>query len=106
MTTLSNRQYPCLKIFARKDPSWIMPISEAAPLDQRPFRSLLMRKWIEWLPHAKGFRITWEGRDAWREYHTTDIVRIDPTGPLCAFFYSSTGVPSPVEARQKKRSAP
>jgi hypothetical protein len=85
MTNLSNRQYPMLKTFAEADPGYHMPIEEAQRYDQRPFRSMLYRRWITFHPR-RGFHVTREGRDAWRIFFHTAIWRKDPTLPLTAYF--------------------
>jgi len=33
-----------------------------------------------------GFYATKEGKQAWREFHQTEIFRADPTRPLTAYF--------------------
>jgi len=86
MTTLSNRQYPMLFMFIElHDKRGFMTIDEAQQWDQRPFRSMLIREWIEYVPN-EGFRVTKEGLKAWREFGDTDITRRDPTRPLTAYF--------------------
>jgi hypothetical protein len=55
-----------------------MKFAEAATLDQRPLRSLLMRGWIEY-EKGYGFRVTWNGKDAWHAFLHTSIER---TGAL------------------------
>ena len=85
MTRLSNRQYPMLRIFADAGPDYFMRIEEAQVFDQRPFRSMLIHKWIAYRP-GRGFHITREGRAAWKEFENTNIERKDPTLPLTAYF--------------------
>lgn len=97
-TTLSNRQYPLLRLFIKLGQNGFMNLTDAATLDQRPFRSLLMREWIRWEPHY-GFTITDLGREAWHTFGHTDIVRNNPNNPLCAFFYSSCGYTPPKAPR-------
>jgi hypothetical protein len=84
MTRLSNRQYPMLKTFIERgnDP---MSIEEAGIWDQRPFRSMLIQQWIEYVP-TRGFRVTKKGRAAWEEFRSTSILRRDPSMPLTAYF--------------------
>jgi hypothetical protein len=62
-----------------------MRIEEAQAFDQRPFRSMLIQQWIEFIP-ARGFRITQKGIDAWNEFQNTSIARKDPSRPLTRFF--------------------
>jgi hypothetical protein len=85
MTRLSNRQYPMLRILCDNGSDGYMTIEEAQSFDQRPFRSMLIRKWCAYRP-GRGFHITREGKDAMREFETTDIVRQNPTQPLTAYF--------------------
>lgn len=85
MTRLSNRQYPMLQVFHDLKPDEFLSLDDAQSYDQRPFRSMLVRKWIVYRA-GKGFHITREGRAAWTEFLTTDIARKDPTRPLTAYF--------------------
>ena len=85
MTSLSNRQYPMLKVFAEAISTYYMSIDEAQRYDQRPFRSMLYHRWITFRP-GRGFHITRLGRDAWRIFFHTAIWRKDPTLPLTAYF--------------------
>ena len=85
MTRLSNRQYPMLREFAEQSSSYFMPIHVAQKFDQRPFRSMLIQRWIAYRP-GRGFHITREGRQAWHEFVTTEIFRKNSMLPLTAFF--------------------
>jgi hypothetical protein len=85
MTRLSNRQYPMLKAFFDGGPEFFMTIDEAQRYDQRPFRSMLIRKWISYR-RGYGFFLTREGRAAWLEFLTTEIWRKNPSMPLTAYF--------------------
>jgi hypothetical protein len=85
MIVLSNRQYPMMKAFLDGGDSYYMDIEEAQRYDQRPFRSMLIRKWIAYRP-GRGFHLTRDGRNAWRDYHGTEIWRKNPTLPLTAYF--------------------
>ena len=85
MTRLSNRMYPVLRIFAEQKPSFGMKIPAAQRLDQRSFRALLIHEWIVYTP-IRGFHLTQAGRDAWKEFHTTDIMRVNPNLPLTRYF--------------------
>jgi hypothetical protein len=60
MTRLSNRQYPMLQALYDQGINGRMTIEEAQAYDQRPFRSMLIRKWCAYKP-GKGFHITREG---------------------------------------------
>jgi hypothetical protein len=82
MTRLSNRQFPMLETFVT---GVYMSISDAQLYDQRPFRSMLIRRWIAYKP-GRGFHITAEGRKAHEEFHHTDIGRKNPRLPLTAYF--------------------
>lgn len=62
-----------------------MKIETAQLYDQRPFRSMLIRKWIAYNP-KRGFHITEEGLEAWREFRSTEIFRMHPNRPLTAYF--------------------
>jgi hypothetical protein len=62
-----------------------MTIDEAQQFDQRPFRSMLIRKWAAYRP-GRGFHITREGKQAMLEFLQTDIMRKNPTLPLTAYF--------------------
>jgi hypothetical protein len=85
VTRLSNRQFPLLRGFAEEAADYHMSLEVAQLWDQRPFRSMLIRKWISYRP-GRGFHITREGRAAWREFLNTDIARKDPSLPLTAYF--------------------
>src|SRR5262245_27273699 len=85
MTRLSNRQYPMLRIFAEERKTFRMSIETAKQFDQRPFRSMLWQKWIDYRPD-EGFFITDKGRDAWHEFLETDITRKNPLGDLTSYF--------------------
>lgn len=82
MTRLSNRQYPMLLALIDTD---FMTIDEAQAFDQRPFRSMLIRRWAAYRP-GHGFHVTREGQDALREFLQTDITRKNPSLPLTAYF--------------------
>jgi hypothetical protein len=73
-----------LKEFAANGAAY-MPIGHAQKFDQRPFRSMLVRKWIAYHP-GHGFHITREGRAAWEEFRTTPILRLHPDRPLTRYF--------------------
>ena len=86
MTRLSNRQYPMLQaLYDLEKGSGYMTIEEAQSFDQRPFRSMLIRKWAAYRP-GRGFHITRQGKDAMYEFHSTDIARKNPRLPLTAYF--------------------
>ena len=85
MTRLSNRQYPMLQAFAESGETYHMTVHEAQKFDQRPFRSMLIQKWIAFRP-GRGFHITREGRAAWEEFLSTSIMRLHPEMPLTRYF--------------------
>ena len=85
MTNLSNRQYPMLQVFIDGGNSFYMTPEEAQRFDQRPFRSMLVRKWVAFRP-GHGFYVTREGKDAWSVFHSTSIIRANPLAPLTAYF--------------------
>jgi hypothetical protein len=62
-----------------------LTLVEAKQWDQRPFRSMLIRGYIRYQVN-RGFTITKEGKQALREFITTDIARKDPTKPLTKYF--------------------
>jgi len=82
MTRLSNRQFPMLEIFSGGS---YLKVEDAQLYDQRPFRSMLIRKWVAYMP-GKGFHITDLGKSAYREFLNTDIGRKNPHLPLTAYF--------------------
>jgi len=85
MIQLSNRGYPMLRAFAESGSGYYMTISEAGKYDQRPFRSMLIRKWISYRP-GRGFHLTRQGADAWREFQSTEIWRKHPEAPMTSLF--------------------
>jgi hypothetical protein len=82
---LSNRQHPMLQAFIDGGSNFYMTIEEAQRYHQRPFRSMLIREWVVFRP-GRGFHLTREGRDAWHDYHATEIWRKNPALPLTAYF--------------------
>lgn len=84
MTRLSNRQYPMVRDMVDLGDRYLK-IEDAQKYDQRPFRSMLIRKWVGYRP-GHGFYLTRDGRTAWAEFHNTNIFRADPTQPLTAYF--------------------
>jgi hypothetical protein len=89
MTRLSNLQFPMLETFVT---GLYMSIAQAQHYDQRPFRSMLIRKWIAYRP-GHGFHITPAGRKAHQEFHHTEIARKNPLLPLTSYFdYTAYGL--------------
>jgi hypothetical protein len=74
-----------LRAFAEERSDFYMSIDQAKHFDQRPFRSMLIQRWIAYKP-GRGFHITREGRAAWGEFLSTDIARKHPEMPLTAYF--------------------
>lgn len=101
MTRLSNRQYPMLRMFAEMGSKQFMSIESAQRWDQRPFRSMLIQKWVAYKP-GHGFSITKPGLAALHEFMSTDISRKHPEMPLTAYFDPDAyGLPR----RAKRRAA-
>lgn len=105
MTRLSNRQYPMLRAFTDEASDFYMGTEEAARFDQRPFRSMLIRKYISYRP-GKGFHLTKEGRAAYQEFLETDILRQNPNLPLTAYFDAAAyGIKAKVHVLKRKAAA-
>lgn len=96
MIQLSNRTFPMLQVFASAGSDYHMRIEEAQTFDQRPFRALLMHKWIAYRP-GRGFHITKEGRKAWDQFEHTSIERQNPRRPLTAYFDPTAYGPRPMK---------
>ena len=107
MTRLSSLQFAMLETFATRI---YMRIEEAQAYDQRPFRSMLIHKWIAYKP-GRGFHITQKGINAQRDFHAGNIGRKNPTLPLTAYFdptaYGLKPAPkkAPVHVMQKRGQA-
>jgi len=87
MILMSNRLYPMLETFVTLGGSYYMSVETAKRYDQRPFRSMLIRGWIAFRPGPRGgFYLTREGRQAWQDYHHTEIWRKNPRLPLTRYF--------------------
>ena len=98
MVRLSNRQYPMLKTFAVADAHFHMSIAQAQRYDQRPFRSMLVQEWIAYRA-GRGFHITRAGREAWKEFEMTEILRKNPMARLTSLFDPSA-YPTPARSLQ------
>lgn len=81
-TRLSSLQYQMLETFATRI---YMTVMQAQAYDQRPFRSMLIQKWVAYKP-GRGFHITKEGAQAREEFLHRDIARQNPNLPLTAYF--------------------
>jgi hypothetical protein len=101
-TTVSNYQLPLLRLLIDRGRR-PLPIEEAMELDQRGFRSFLIRKWLSYQP-GHGFRLTAEAREAWDRLHHTEIQRQDPTQPLTRYFdYVAYGLADPRQRGRRSR---
>ena len=87
MTRLSTLQFNLLRIFAR---GVAMSVDKARLYDQRPFRSLLMRKWISYDRRQGGFAITAAGQDAWHDFWHHTVKRRHPSLKLTSYFDASS----------------
>lgn len=85
MIRISTLQYNMLKMFASEGPDFFMSIADAQKFDQRPFRSMLIQKWIAYRP-SKGFHLTREGKNAYFDFEEHNITRKNPSLPLTAYF--------------------
>jgi hypothetical protein len=102
---LSELQFPLLREFVDRGLDFHMPIDEAQAFDQRPFRSMLIRRWVVYSARQRGFHLTKEGRVAWQQFHDRSILRQDPTRPLTAYF-DATAYGLSGAAPKKKRRKP
>jgi hypothetical protein len=82
MTRLSSLQYPVLKLFAGGK---FFSIADCQKLDQRPFRSMLVREYVAYFP-GKGFGITQAGLAAWDDFRFRGYLRQNPSLPLTCYF--------------------
>jgi len=74
-----------LKMFADSGVAQYMSIDDAQRWDQRPFRSMLIQKWVAYRP-GRGFHVTREGVRAYQEFLSRDIGRKNPALPLTSYF--------------------
>lgn len=103
---LSGRQYNMLQALYDNGVSGHMSIDEAQHFDQRPFRSMLIRKYCAYRPNgARGFHITEEGRRAMEDFHTAKITRQNPTLPLTAYFDPTAYGLTSLKVRKKPKAA-
>jgi hypothetical protein len=100
MVRLSALQFEMLRTVA-EDINRYMSIDAARRYDQRPFRSMLVREYLAYIP-GKGFRITETGRTAWHDFRHQSISRKNPALPLTAYF---DPVAYGLAAPKKKRNA-
>lgn len=93
ITRLSTLQYNMLRTFASQHDGHYMTIANAQGFDQRPFRSMLIRRWVTYVP-GRGFRLTREGHGVLRDFENHSIERKNPSLPLTAYFDPSVyGLP-------------
>jgi hypothetical protein len=87
--TFSGRQLKMLEMFADNGLDGYISYIDAHAFDQRPFRSMLIRRWISYRP-GRGFHITREGRDALYHLRDARITRNEHmiTHPLTKYFDS------------------
>jgi succinate dehydrogenase/fumarate reductase flavoprotein subunit len=90
---LSNLQFNMLRVFATENDTFRMSMTEAGAFDQRPFGSMLApsRRYILYdrkpTPGGRtGFKITKEGREAYREFETANILRKIASMKLTHYF--------------------
>ena len=58
-------------------------LESISAFDQRPFRSMLIRKYVYY--NSSAFHISKEGKRALMSFQTQDISRKDPTKPLTTY---------------------
>jgi hypothetical protein len=80
-----------LRTFANEGEQYRMNIADAGVFDQRPFRSMLMRQYVVWdrrpNNHGKvGFKLTADGRQAFLDFETTNILRRVASMQLTSYF--------------------
>lgn len=103
ITRLSTLQYNMLRMFASQPVAHHMSIATAQGLDQRPFRSMLLRRWVAYTP-GRGFRITRAGTDAFRGFENHSIERKNPSLPLTSYFDPAVyGLPSREKRKKGER---
>lgn len=104
--TFSGRQLKMLQMFADNGIDGYISFIDAHGFDQRPFRSMLIRKWIAYRP-SRGFHITKEGKAALYQLEQADITRNRNTitKPLTRYFdYVAYGLADqPRKSKTSKR---
>jgi hypothetical protein len=100
--TISERQRPLLERFMR--PGFVMSIKEAQKVDQRPFRSFLVRKYIEYSHTKHGFVLSEVGFQAIQCFFDTSIERKPERwdAPLTAYF-DALGVNTEARKRSQRK---
>lgn len=102
-TRLSSLQYSLLKTIINSSQEYYT-IEEAQVFDQRPFRSMLIRKWISYRP-SRGFYITREGKQAWFDFLHREIFRQNTSLPLTSYFDPAIYGLKIVQKKEKKQVA-
>jgi hypothetical protein len=103
--TLSGRQFSMLEEFIKGGPDYDMPTDEARKYDQRPFGSMLIRRWVAYSMRRRAFYLTREGWDAWDRFQQANIQRKHPEAPLTHYFDQLIGLAKP-SRRQAKTAGP
>jgi hypothetical protein len=87
--TFSGRQLKMLQMFNDNGTEGYISYIDAHAFDQRPFRSMLIRKWISYRP-GRGFHITREGKAALYSLEQAQITRNEHmiSHPLTRYFDS------------------
>jgi len=95
-------QFYMLRMFVEAGATTFMTIEEAQVWDQRPFRSMLIQRWIAHKP-GRGFHVTKEGLKAWRDFQEGEQAmqrrKESQHLPLTAYFDMATGGPRVVAKR-------
>jgi hypothetical protein len=84
---LSSLQYGMLKAWTARKGDYYMKRSQATLYDQRPFRSMLIRQYVEYDPKVDGFRLTPKGRSAMIDFETRDVLRHFESSKLTSYFH-------------------
>jgi hypothetical protein len=77
-----------LQTFADGGSDYYMSVDEAQHFDQRPFRAMLVRRYIAYRP-GRGFHLTKEGRTAWKQFKDASLIERSKdrfSAPLTAYF--------------------
>jgi len=82
--SLSSKQFVLLLALVRKG-SWT--IEDAVKFRQDTYGSFLVRKYIEWLPDRKKFKVTMRGKNAIKQFKEADILRRIESSKLSCYFY-------------------
>lgn len=103
----SGRQYQMLQALYDNGVEGGMPIEDAQRFDQRPLRSMLIRGWATYRSNGvRGFHITKEGKEAMENFHTVEILRRNPKGPITSYFDPTAFGITPPRKKEKGARAP